>query len=147
MARKETIISSVRGGKLSKQAKECLVAQINRCEGGRVMIEVSKFSSNRSLPQNSYQHVIYTILRDGLNDLGNDFTMPRVKEICKYKFLLVDEINESTGEIIGQRIKSTTELSKVETMEYIDKIIAWAMESFNIYLPSAGEELQIDFEN
>ena len=145
MARKETIISSVRDGKLSKQAKDCLVAQINRCEGGRVMIEVSKFSSRRSLPQNSYFHLLMTIFKDALNDLGNDFDMETVKELCKAKFLLIDLVNESNGEIYGKRTKSTTELSKVEFMELIDAIVAWGSE-LGIRLPLPNEPIQMDFE-
>lgn len=145
MAKDEIIISSVKNGKLSRQAKECLISQINKCEGGRVIIKINKFSSKRSLPQNSYQHLLYSIFRDALNDLGNEFTMQEVKDLCKYKFLLIDVINEETGEVIGKRIKGTSELSKVETMEYLDKIIEWAKESFNIKLPLPNESLEIEF--
>lgn len=143
MSKQETIISSVKNGKLSKQAKDVLVSQIMKCEGGRIMITCQKFSSKRSLPQNSYQHLLYTILRDGLNDFGNEFTMEDVKQLCKYKFLLIDVINEETGEVIGKRIKGTSELTKSETMDYLDAIIRWAQDDFNIKLPSSTQ-LTID---
>jgi len=144
MARPEIIISSVKQGKLSRNAKEVLVAQINKCEGGRILITCQKFSSKRSLPQNSYQHLLYTIFRDALNDLGNEFTMEEVKELCKFKFLTIDVINEETGEVIGKRIKGTSELTKSETMDYLDSVIRWAKEDFNIHLPSGNEQLTID---
>lgn len=145
MAKPEVFISAVRGGKLSKQTKEGLAHQIMKCEGGRVIITIAKFSSRRSLPQNKYQHLLYTIFRDALNELGNDFSMEEIKELCKFKFLTVDVTNEDTGEVLGKRIKGTSELTKVETMEYLDAVIAWAKEDFNIKLPLPNEALQIDF--
>lgn len=138
----EIIISSVRNGELSRQAKDCLIAQINKCDGGRIIIKTNRFSSRRSLPQNSYFHLLMNMFKDELNNFGNSFSMQDVKDLCKAKFLLIDVVNESTGEIFGQRIKSTTELSKVEFMEFIDAIILWASE-LGIKLPLPNEPLQM----
>lgn len=114
--------------------------------GKRVHIVVQKYQSTRSGQQNRYLHLLFTIFKDALNELGNDFDMEEIKEMCKMKFLVVDVINTDTGECIGQRIKGTHELTKVEMMEFIEKIIRWAADSFHIVLPYPNEELEMNFE-
>lgn len=123
--------------KLNRELKEFF-------SGKRVHIVISKFQATRSGQQNRYMHLLFTIFKDALNDLGNEYTMSEVKELCKYKFLTIEVFNEATGEIIGQRIKGTSELTKVEMMEFIESIIRWAADTFHIVLPYPNE--QLDFE-
>jgi hypothetical protein len=84
------------------------------------------------------------MLTDALNDLGNEFTMLEVKELMKAKYLLIDVVNEKTGEVLGQRIKGTSECTTVELNTFFENVIRWAAE-LGIILPMPNEELEIDF--
>lgn len=139
---KHEFIASVKNGKLSNRS--ILIKCINHFEGKKIRLTIEKYSSKRTHPQNSYIHVLFTIFTDALNDLGNEFLMTEVKELCKAKFLLTDVMNEKTGEIIGQRIKGTSELTKTELNEFFEKVIRWAADSFGIILPYPDEQLEIE---
>ncbi len=73
--------------------------------------------------------------------------MEEVKAICKTKFCTIDVINNDSGEVIGQRIKGTSEMNKMEMVEFIDNVIRWAADYFRIVLPFPGENIKIDFED
>lgn len=145
MLKQLEIIGKITNGRLSKPKSLEIAEYLRSLEGKNAVITISKLSSKRSLQQNRYLHLIFTIFKDGLNELGNEFTMQEVKDICKYKFALMDVVNESTSEIIGQRIKGTSEMSKVELAEFIDNVIRWAADNFHIVLPVPNEMLEINF--
>jgi len=140
---KTELISSVKGGKLQPTVTKQLLHILNGLEGKKVVITIEKLTAKRSLQQNKYMHLLFSIFTESLNELGNNFTTKEVKELCKAKFTLVDVANEQTGEILGQRIKATSEMNKEELGIFIDKVIQWASE-FNIKLPLAGEQLLIE---
>lgn len=113
-------------------------------KGKRVYIMLKQFRPQRSEQQNRYIHALFTIFKDALNELGNDFTMEEIKELCKAKFLTNDVVTKD-GEILGQRIKGTHELTKVEMITFVDDVIAWGA-TLGIKLPYPNEEFEIDFE-
>ena len=63
-------------------------------------------------------------------------------EICKYRFLKRELVNENTGEVY-EYLKSTTDLTTVEFSELIEVVIQWSAESFSIILPMPGEQLSM----
>lgn len=137
---KDTIESFVINGSLSRNA-DLLKKAIKNREGKAILITVQEVSRKRTSRQNRYIHRLFTILTSELNDLGNTFSMEQVKAICAYKFLLVEEVDESTGQIIGQRTRGTSELNTSEFNDYFTKVIVWAMETFGIDLPYPDSEL------
>lgn len=147
MANGIELYSSVVNGKLqenvSKQIKEFLPS----LESKRVVVKIEKVKSIRSLQQNSYLHLLFTMFKDALNDLGNEYTMEEVKELCKAKFSLIDVVNENTGECIGQRIKGTHEMGKLEMCDFVENIIRWAASFFGIKLPYPNENVKLNFGN
>ena len=58
-----------------------------------------------------------------------------VHETLKDKFLRVPMIDPASGEEIGHRVKSTTELSTVEMMDYCYRCRAWLADFFFIVVP------------
>jgi len=140
---KTELISSVKGGELQPTVTKQLLHILGGLEGKKVIITIEKLTAKRSLQQNKYMHLLFSIFTESLNELGNNFTTKEVKELCKAKFTLVDVANEHTGEILGQRVKGTSEMNKEELGIFIDKVIQWASE-FNIKLPLAGEQLLIE---
>jgi len=137
------IITNIKGGKMQPKHSRMIVDYIQLFEGKAVHITVDKHSGKRSHRQNAYLHLIFTIFTNALNELGNTFRMEEVKEMIKAKFALVDVYNVNTGECIGQRIKGTSEMSKVELIEFIDKFIAYAADEFHVVLPHPNEQIEI----
>lgn len=143
---KQEFYSDVREGRLQTGVRNKVADALKSYEGKRVYITISKASSKRSEQQNRYIHLLFTIFTEQLNELGNEFTMPQVKDLCKAKFALIDVVNEETGEVIGQRIKGTSEMGKLELNEFFEKVIRWASEMFHIELPYPNEQLKAELE-
>lgn len=135
-------ISTVKNGYLSGVTSRKIHDYISTFEGRQVIITVERLSSKRSGQQNRYLHLLFSIFTQALNELGNDFSMEDVKALCKLKFATIDVVNENTGEVLGQRIKGTSEMKKLELAEFVDKIIEWGKE-FNIILPYPNQQLEI----
>ncbi len=114
-----TYISEIKNGKLQPNVTRRLLNDFRQWEGKKVLLSVEKLRSKRSIKQNAYLHLAFTIIKEGLNDLGNDFSVLEIKELLKYKFLLTEVFSEKTGEIFGQRIRGTSELSKEELCDFI----------------------------
>jgi hypothetical protein len=140
---KTEIYCNVENGKVISNRK--LLTDTLATFSGRVLITIQKAKKIRSGQQNRYLHATFTILsKELINYTGDErYTAAMVKDIVKCKFLTVDMINESSGEVIGTRIKSTTELSTLEMNEFIENTIRWAAEQFNITIPYPNENLQL----
>jgi len=138
-----TYFSNVKEGQLQMNVRKKIASELSQFEGKRVEITIKKVGSQRSHQQNRYLHLLFTIFKDALNDLGNEFTMLEVKELCKAKFSLIDVVNQETSEVFGQRIKGTAEMTKGELAEFIESIIRWAADSFHIVLPYPNEQFEI----
>ena len=140
---KTEIFCNVENGKVISNRK--LLADTLATFSGRISITIQKVKKVRSNQQNRYLHAAFTILSTELINYTGDerYTAVMVKDIVKCKFLTVDMINESSGEVIGTRIKSTAELSTLEMNEFIENMIRWAAEQFNITIPYPNENLEL----
>ena len=135
-------LGKIQDGVLTINSRKMFDKELSTLKNGLVTITVKR-RNQRSISQNNYIHLLFTIFKNELNQLGNEFKMEQVKEIAKAKFLTVDVVNESTGECIGQRVKGTHELSKVEMMEFVENVIRWAADMFHITLPYPGEQTEM----
>ena len=144
-APKFTYYSNVKDGQLQMNIRKVFAHNLQHFEGKRVEITLTRAKKKRSKEQNNYIHLLFTIFRDALNDLGNTFTMEDIKDICKLKFAIVDVFNESTGEVIGQKIQETRDMTTTQMCKFVDDIIQWAAEKFEIKLPYPNEEFTLDF--
>lgn len=139
---KASIIGSVESGVL-KYNQKTFSDLIKGFEGKRVELTISKAKKERSNQQNRYYWgCVIPILRNSLKDLGNVFTPEQVHDLLKYKFLKED-VHIKEGEFI-EKVKSSTELSTSEFMDYIDEIQKWSAEFFGVVIPDPNE--QIEFE-
>ena len=117
---KQEFISLIKDGKLQPSTTNNILKVLSGLEGKRVRVTLEKVSAKRSLQQNAYLHLLFTIFTESLNELGNEFTVDEVKELCKAKFALIDVMNKETGECLGQRIKGTSEMTKTELNLFIE---------------------------
>ena len=139
---KVEIITKVEGGKLNRNRK-LIKEALAQYEGKEIILSIERNKKKRSNEQNRYLHSMFTILKTELNELGNNFSMQEVKDMMKVKYIMVDMVNEQTGDVYGQRVKGTHECSTVQLMEFIDHVRKWAMDVFGIYLPLPGEQISI----
>lgn len=106
----------------------------------RVYVEIRTYSPQRSLSQNSYLHVIFGIIAE---EIGIE--LEEAKWLLKEKFLRVPLTDKHGNEIhengdIQFKVRDTSDLNKVEMIEFIDKIYRWSLEFLNVTLPAPNEQ-------
>jgi hypothetical protein len=113
----------------------------------RVWVMIDSYSPKRSLNQNNLAHVWYTMIAE---EIGIE--MEEAKELIKKKFLTValtdkhgNEISDENGEV-QFKVRDTRELTKAETVEYMDKIWRWALSFLNMTLPTPDEQVELTFK-
>lgn len=116
-------------------------------EGKDCMFTLEPIKKHRSNQHNRYYHgIVVPIIKRCLKDAGYIMSNDSVHEMLKLKFLKETVfVNESTGEVI-ERIKSTTELSTSQFMDYISEIRLFSLEYFNTDIPEPNEEITLNFD-
>jgi hypothetical protein len=138
-------VTKFNDGRMQRNTAKSIADYVASCKDGSYIIKIDRQKKSRSNQQNRYLHQMFTIFSHELISYTGDkqYTMEVVKDICKCKFLKTSVINEKTGEVIGERIKGTSELTTTEMMVFVDDIIQWSLEQFGIrlYLPNEQSEL------
>jgi hypothetical protein len=97
--------------------------------GKEVVITVSDTAKKRSVDQNAYYFAaIVNPICERFNELGERLEPDQVHEILKYKFLRVCNIDEDTGEIKAEYVRSTASLKTYEFSFYLEDCIRYAAE-------------------
>lgn len=99
------------------------------------------YSTNkRSLSQNAYEHVVFTLAQKGLYDLGYEEikTMEDAKWFYKKMFLTIVTVNKQTGEQY-EVVRRTRDLSKEETSVFIEQIREHQLEWAGVNIPTPDE--------
>lgn len=139
----ETILH-IQNGELKNQSSfRKSIAGLN----GKYLQKITK-ANQRSLAQNAYYwKIIVPLVFDGLRNMGFDEVryMDDAHEVLKSLFLKSQIVNHDTGELLVEKVGSTTKLSTVLFMDYIDSIIKWAAEYLNIQIPFPNEQMQIEY--
>lgn len=143
---KITIRSNVNGGNL-KRNRNLIIDAIKSFEGKDVLITFEKPKKKRSNPQNAFYYgVIIPIVQNCLRDAGYIMTNEATHDLIKLKFLKeVILTNEDTGEVV-ERVKSTTELSTSQFMDFIAEISVFTNEYFGVIIPSPNDDLTLKFD-
>lgn len=140
-------VGTVVDGQLKISNRRGFDEDMRAFDGYRLLISVKRYHKQRSLKQNAYYHgCIIPYVQGGLLDMGFEkhiLGAETVHDMLKNKFLKEDVPVES-GEFITL-VKSTSDLSTVEFMDYIDEIKKWAAEFLNINIPDPGEQGQFDY--
>jgi len=142
------VVSEVRikDGKLDFKQRSSFLQDVSKFKDGDYVITVEKRKKKRSISQNAYLHLLFTMFTNELNELGNEFQMLEVKELLKYKFLKIEVVNQETGQIIGERVKHTSELTTTDMMGFIENIIRYGAEMFHFNLPYPEEQINLEFD-
>lgn len=115
--------------------------------GSKVWVEVRTYSPQRSLSQNSYLHVIFGIIAE---EIGIE--LEEAKWLLKEKFLRVPLTDKHGNEVhengeIQFRVRDTSELSKVDMMNFVDQIYRWSLEFLSVDLPKPLEQQELPINN
>ena len=136
--------SDVKEDKLQANIRKLIADCLTTFNGKRVSIVIKRIKSKRSLNQNNYIHVLFTIFAKELTALtGEVYSMETVKNMCKLKFAQIDVVDKNTGEIIGKDLEATSKMSKSRCAEFTEQIIRWAAEQFQIVLPYPNEQVEL----
>lgn len=130
--------SNVKDGKMQRNTALQISNDVKHFEGKRIHITIEKLKSKRSTQQNKFYWVLVTILA---SEIGYDKL--EMHDLIKFKFLRTEKVFEKTGEIF-EYLKSTTELNKTDFADFIGNLQRWSAETFNVILPDAGQQLEID---
>lgn len=143
---KVQITSNVINGNLKRNRSQILET-IKSFEGKDVLITFEKPKKKRSNNQNSYYWgIVIVLIKSALKDTGNNLNTNDVHDLLRLKFLKETiSIKEETGEII-ERVKSTTELTTSQFMEYIAEIQQFAAEYFDVIIPDPNTEIILNFD-
>ncbi len=88
-----------------------------------------EFKKRRSHSQNDTQWWYFTEIA---KETGH--TKQYIHSLLSYKFLLVEEVDEKTGEI-EKRVRGTSELTTEEHNVFLENVRNWAERYLNIHLP------------
>ena len=102
---------------------------------GKYVFRLSKSSINRSTKQNRVQ---WWYFNEIAKETGH--TPSQIKGMCQVKFLLREEVNKLTGEVMPY-ILNTSELTTIQHNTFMDEVRNWAKDYFNINLQIPNEYL------
>jgi len=144
---KVEIFSTVHDGNL-KRNRPLIKKAISSFEGKNVTITIERTKKKRTNPQNRfYWGVVVPLIRQGLNDLGHYFTDSQAHEFIKqhvadnYPEVIIEEIN--LNGLVSRRIRSTSELTTSQFMDFNEVINQFAADYLNIVIPSPNEQITI----
>jgi hypothetical protein len=143
---KYEINSEVKDGKLARN-RNLILNAFNALNNCKITITIQKQKKSRTSPQNRfYWGVVVELVKQGLKDAGHMLNTNDTHELLKLRFLKETlMVNEQTGEIV-ERVKSTSELTTTQMMDYIAEIQIFSAEYLGIEIPDPNEELTLNFD-
>lgn len=143
-------------GKLQVDDADMMRNEIALLTDGKVEIIIKSKRKLRSLPQNSYYWgVVIPHIQKAIKEIGENMTLNETEKwiaeyLCatdsefihlflKEKFIERMKVIESTGEIIETKKLSTRLMNKDEFGDYLNRVIQFANETLQIYIPSPNE--------
>lgn len=127
----------IKDGKFHLRNKRQFDEEILLFSQSDITVTFEKKKSKRSDSQNRLWWVYMTIIS---KELG--YTKNEIHEICKFKFLKAERVDERTGEVF-EYLRSSTDLNKSEFGEMVDSLILWAAE-LKIELPLPNTQIEIN---
>jgi len=136
-------------GTLKMVNRQSLIKDLENLEGKHLIVTIEKATKSRSNAQNRYYWgCVIQIIKDGLIDAGFDRTIfqnsEAVHELIKSMFCPKREVISEHGEVL-QIAPTTTELTTVEFMNYMDDIKQWSIEFLGIDIPDPGQQVEINY--
>lgn len=139
---KVSIHSKVEGGRLARN-RRTLSNALREYEGKEITITIQRKKKTRSNQQNAYYWgAVLPIVKRAMRDAGHTLTQEDCHLMLRAKFLTKALPLGDDGEFIDH-IRSTTELSTVDFLEYIEDIRMWCAEYLGVDIPEPNEQTEI----
>jgi hypothetical protein len=142
----EKIRTNVINGNLQRN-RNLIVNVIRSFEGKEIELSFSRPKKERSNKQNShYWGFVLPIVQTGLMDATGEL---RSVENIHYRILLpmfapeAEISNKHTGEIITEKL-SSSEMSTIQFMAYMQEIQKWGAEFLGIDIPDPNEKILLN---
>lgn len=139
-------ILNLRDGKITNP--KTIKTLVESLKDGKWKVEISTLDK-RSLDQNSYYWLMLSdYVQPGLYEAGwSDIKTKEDAHIFVTKlFLTVKMVNEKTGEVT-ERVRSTTDLSKMEMSVYWEEIWQWSATYLGVVIPEPNQQFTLYEEN
>lgn len=108
-------------------------------EGKELEITIERKFSKRTTQSNRYYWLLITMIAERFRELGNDCTKDDIHCFMRSKFCFKEILKDDE---VLQLPKSTTELTKSEMSEYIEKIKIFSATSLDLNLPEPNQQLE-----
>jgi L-serine deaminase len=137
---------SVKDGVLFLRNRKRMNEDLGRWDDCEVIVTVEKAHATRSLAQNAYYHAVVVARIAGAWHRDPKAT----HEILKAQFLPHDMAEKGingtllNGLVIGG---STAKLNKLQFIEYLETIVGWAAEKWDVYIPDPDPEWRAKAES
>ena len=124
------------------KTRSMVIAHIRQLRGC-YRFKLSKVKRQRSLPQNAYYWgCVLKCVQAGIEDAwGERKSIEWCHLFVKGMFLTEPVINRTTGEQMGEAVRSTSNLSTEEFGEFLDSVIQFCGEKLGVEVPTT--ELQM----
>ena len=119
----------IQDGKLKLKDKIRFNNDLSMYEGKEIVIKIREVEIGRSIEQNALYWKWVDIMA---KELG--YQKEQMNLLIKYKFLQRETVNEHGSVTID--LKSTATLTKEEFTKFMNDVLFWANDTFNINLPS-----------
>jgi ribosomal protein L30E len=130
-----------------KRNRNLIIEAIRSFDGKELIISFEKPKKKRSNGQNRFYYgVVLPIVQNCLKEAGHIMNLESTHDLIKMKFLKeIILTNEETGEVV-ERIKSTSELSTSQFMDFISEIRTFTLDYFNTDIPEPNQEITLNFD-
>lgn len=145
MEKLELLAYTTDAGIFHIQNKQRLQEWARMNPGKQLMIRIDKRGSRRSNPQNRYYWgVVVQEVKLGFLNIGYEMTAEETHYFLKEKF---NSISIENKEGININVPgSTTQLTKTQFGEYVERIARFAAEFLGITIPQPNESMEMKFE-
>lgn len=145
------VTATIKDGSIDPHQEVHYLNELSKLEGKTVTVYIVP-TEVRSSKQNNYYWgtLIYMIHQDLVAkgwraddidtfEYSGNLTKHHVHMYMRRKFLLDDVLDQTTGEIGGYGIRSTSSLTPKEFGDYIESIRQWAIELLDLNIPDPNE--------
>lgn len=147
--KKEVFYGKIENGEIKIPRSKALKEAMLLFGDQPFQITLERKVKKRSSKQNAYYFgcclpaVIDALVENGYP--RSELNQEVVHEMLKIKFLTVDLVSEQTGEVLTI-VKSTTELSTTDFMNFIDDIVRWSANILHYEIKLPNEQAMMNFE-
>lgn len=118
---------------------------LDELEDGYYLVKIARKNKRSDLQNRYYWGCVLPLALEGFRDIGYDEIKSDedVHEI--FKSLFLKKHHENAAGLVIEYIGSTKKLSKIEFMEYLERVVRFCSENLSISIPDPGQPILINY--